>query len=189
LLAGYNHGATAKRKLGPVVSYSQPFYKSEGATKPIHRFAHTRVRQHRDDNAGRHGSISFHCVVIRISSLQPQVFLLVMIEIVKTAVFRPHILCHVANSMMATSVSPHSCCDKLTAISEIVDSHQWLTFIGDAPQRSKRNWTRGFVGDGGVASSKSVHASNWRKPTHSAIEIIRAGENNCHSKLSSPPSG
>jgi hypothetical protein len=29
LLAGYYHGATAKRKLGPVVSYSRPFYKSE----------------------------------------------------------------------------------------------------------------------------------------------------------------
>jgi hypothetical protein len=50
-------------------------------------------------------------------------------------------------------------------------------------QRSKTNCTRGFVGDGGVVSSNALHASNWRKPIDSAIEISRAGVNKCHSKL------
>ena len=57
-------------------------------------------------------------------------------------------------------------------------------FARDAPERSKRNWTRGLVGDGKVVSSKSVHATNRVKPTNSAIEIIWAGENNYHSNCS-----
>ncbi len=57
-------------------------------------------------------------------------------------------------------------------------------FVGDMQQRWKRNWMRGLVEDGEVVASKSVQASNSVKPTDSAIEIICAGESNCHSNCS-----
>ncbi len=66
LLAGNDHRATAKRKLGSVFSYSQPFYESKRATEPIHGFAHISIRKHWDNNAGRHGSVRFHSFPIRV---------------------------------------------------------------------------------------------------------------------------
>jgi hypothetical protein len=67
LLAGNDNRTTAKRKLGSVFSYAQPFYESKGATEPIHGFAHISIRKHWDNNAGRHGSVRFHSFLIRLS--------------------------------------------------------------------------------------------------------------------------
>jgi hypothetical protein len=75
-------------------------------------------------------------------------------------------------------------CDELTTISEILDGHECPMFVGDTPERSTRNWLRGLVGDGEVVATKSLQASNRVKPIDSAIEVICAGENNCHSNSS-----